>query len=68
MDYKKAGVDIEAGYKSVEQEDDAKRSADQHWWIFRSIFIKHDKGYGRAGFVIRNRRLWNESKACDGDG
>ena len=75
MDYKKAGVDIEAGYKSVElMKEHIKKTMRKE--VLTNIggfsgafsFIKHDKGYGRAGFVIRNRRLWNESKACDGDG
>ena len=46
MDYKKAGVDIEAGYKSVElmkktcKGNHARRSSRRTWWIFRSIFFK----------------------------
>ena len=45
MDYKKAGVDIEAGYKSVElmkkhvKENHAYRSTWRTWRIFRSIFF-----------------------------
>ena len=44
MDYKNAGVDIEAGYKSVElmkehvKEDYARRSIRRTWRIFRCIF------------------------------
>ena len=44
MDYKKAGVDIEAGYKSVElmkehvKETMRARSSRRTWRILRSIF------------------------------
>ena len=44
MDYKKAGVDIEAGYKSVElmkkhvKETMRRGSSWRTWRIFRSIF------------------------------
>ena len=52
MDYKKAGVDIEAGYKSVElMKEHVKRTMREEvlWWIrriFRSIFFKEDQRYG----------------------
>ena len=48
MDYKNAGVDIEAGYKSVElmkehvKENYARRSTWRSWWIFRCIFSCKD--------------------------
>jgi len=44
MDYKKAGVDIEAGYKSVElmkkhvQQTMRKEVLTNYWWLFWSIF------------------------------
>ena len=49
MDYKKAGVDIEAGYKSVElmkktcKGNHARRSSWRTWRIFRSIFFNKIK-------------------------
>ena len=48
MDYKKAGVDIEAGYKSVElmkkhvKETMRAEVLGGSWWIFRSIFFKQN--------------------------
>ena len=48
MDYKKAGVDIEAGYKSVElMKEHVKRTST--WWtwrIFWGIFTKEDQRHG----------------------
>ena len=44
MDYKNAGVDIEAGYKSVElmkehiEKNNAPGSNWGAWWIFRCVF------------------------------
>ena len=73
MDYKKAGVDIEAGYKSVElMKEHIKKT-------MRKEVLTNIGGFSGAfslstikdmeePVVIRNRRLWNESKACDGDG
>ena len=52
MDYKKAGVDIEAGYKSVELIERTRKENHERrgtWWIrriFRSIFFKEDQRYG----------------------
>lgn len=46
MDYKKAGVDIEAGYKSVElmkkyvKETMRPEVMGGHRWFLRSIFLK----------------------------
>ena len=62
MDYKKAGVDIEAGYKvSWTYERTCCKELWDHevltrsWWICRCIFIWiHIKKHGRACFVIRN--------------
>ena len=48
MDYKKAGVDIEAGYRSVElmkehvKKTMRERSTWRSWWIFRCIFSCKD--------------------------
>ena len=38
MDYKKAGVDIEAGYERACEENNASRGSWRTWRIFRSIF------------------------------
>ena len=68
MDYKKAGVDIEAGYKSVElMKEHVKKTMRaggirRTWWFLRSIFAGKDQRDGRAGIVIRHRRLRNEGK------
>ena len=67
MDYKKAGVDIEAGYKSVELMK--KHIAKNHetgsfrrtGWIFRSIFHECIQKYGRTSTRIRYRWLRNQS-------
>ena len=48
MDYKNAGVDIEAGYKSVElMKEHVKKTMREEvlrrsWWIFRCIFSCKD--------------------------
>ena len=50
MDYKKAGVDIEAGYRSVElMKEHVKKTMRPE-----------------AGTAVGNRRLRNESEAVDG--
>ena len=60
MDYKKAGVDIEAGYKSVElmkehvKETMRPEVLGGHWRIFRCIFHGEIQGYGEADPGIRN--------------
>ncbi len=69
MDYKNAGVDIEAGYKSVElMKEHVKkpcaRSTGRSWWIFWCIFSCKDQRNGRAGTAFRNRRMWNKGKTC----
>ena len=49
MDYKTAGVDIEAGYKSVElMKEHVKRT-----------MREEDQRNGRTGIIIRYRRMWN---------
>ena len=69
MDYKKAGVDIEAGYKSVElmkahvkktMREEVLGGLGGFSGAFSLAKIKE-----RAGSVIRNRRLRHESKAGD---
>ena len=70
MDYKNAGVDIEAGYKSVElMKEHVKRTmraevSRRTWRIFRSLFSGKDQGDGRTGIVIRYRRMRNKGKTC----
>ena len=73
MDYKKAGVDIEAGYKSVElmkacKEDLASGSSWRTRRILGSIFSCEDQRNGRTGAVIRNRRMWNKGQTCHDHG
>ena len=74
MDYKKAGVDIEAGYKSVElMKEHVKKSMRPEvlggLGGFAGAFdLSGIKNYGRTGFIIRNRWLWNKSKTCFCDG
>ncbi len=57
MDYKKAGVDIEAGYKSVElmkehvKRDHETGSSGRTRRIFRCIFSEEDQRDGRAGLL-----------------
>ena len=67
MDYKKAGVDIEAGYKSVElmKKHIAKNHETGGTWrnrrIFRCIFHgEHSKIWKSRYSGIRNRRMWNQ--------
>ena len=69
MDYKNAGVDIEAGYESsgtdegVRKEDNERRSSRRSGWFLRCIFPGKDQEHGGTGSVIRYRRMRNESKA-----
>ena len=59
MDYKKAGVDIEAGYKSVElMKEHVKRLMREEGlgglaMIFRCIFSEKDQRDGRSGTAVR---------------
>ena len=70
MDYKKAGVDIEAGYKSVElmKEHVKKTMRPEVLGGLGSILSCEDQRDGRAGTVIRNRRMWNKGKTCHDHG
>ena len=64
MDYKNAGVDIEAGYKSVElMKEHVKKNHETRsaWWtgrIFRSIFSGEDQRRWK------NRYYCPEQMAC----
>ena len=67
MDYKNAGVDIEAGYKSVELMKEHVKKTMRPEVLgglggFSGAFSL-DQRNGRTGTVIRNRWLWHESKA-----
>ena len=54
MDYKNAGVDIEAGYKSVElMKEHVKKT-------MREEVLGGLGGF--SGAFFRNRRMWNKSK------
>ena len=69
MDYKKAGVDIEAGYKSVElMKEHVKKTMRPEVLGGLGGFAGAFDLSGRTGFIIRNRWLWNKSKTsfCDG--
>ncbi len=73
MDYKNAGVDIEAGYKSVEfmkehiARDHETGSTGRNWRILRCIFHEDFKDMEEpVGF--RNRWMRNEGKACHDHG
>ena len=62
MDYKNAGVDIEAGYKSVElMKEHVKKTMRPEVLggsgrIFRRLFPGKDQGDGGAGPAVRYRR------------
>ena len=70
MDYKNAGVDIEAGYKSVElMKEHVKRTmrAEVLGGLggFSGAFSTgKDQRDGRAGTAFRYRRMWYKGKAC----
>ncbi len=66
MDYKTSGVDIEAGYRSVElmkkyvketMRPEVLGGLGGFSGAFSLAKIKRD---GRAGSALRNRRLWNQ--------
>ena len=70
MDYKKAGVDIEAGYKSVElmkkhvKRDHASRSTGRHRWLLRSIFLGVPfKDMEHPDAAVRHRWCRNQAEA-----
>ena len=72
MDYKKAGVDIEAGYRSVELMKEHVKKTMRPEVLgglggFSGAFsLDKIKRNGRAGTAVGNRRLRNESEAVDG--
>ena len=74
MDYKKAGVDIEAGYKSVElMKEHVKKTLRPEvlgglGGFSGAFFSCEDQRNGRTGAVIRNRRMWNKGQTCHDHG
>ena len=68
MDYKNAGVDIEAGYESVELMKKYVKGTMRPEVLgglggFSGAFsMEADQGDGGAGTFIRYRRMWNKSK------
>ena len=78
MDYKKAGVDIEAGYKSVElMKEHVKKTMRPEVLgglggfsgAFSLAKIKEmEEPVLLSGIVIRNRRMWNKGKTCHDHG
>ena len=71
MDYKKAGVDIEAGYKSVELMKKHVKETMRAEVLgglggFSGAFsLNKDQGNGRSGAVIRYRRMRYQGKTGD---
>ena len=74
MDYKNAGVDIEAGYKSVElmkkhiARNHETGSSGWNRWILRSFLLNSFKDMEEPYFGIRYRRMWNQGKTCHDHG
>ena len=69
MDYKNAGVDIEAGYESVElMKKFVKGTMRPEVLGGRCFFAGCDQEYGRAGSFIRNRWMRNQGKTGFPDG
>ena len=70
MDYKKAGVDIEAGYKSVELMKQYVKGTMRPEVLgglggFSGAFSPGcSQEHGETGSVIRNRRCRNQDQAC----
>ncbi len=67
MDYKKAGVDIEAGYKSVElMKEHVKKTMRAEVLgglaVFRRFSLSKDQEMEEPVSIIRYRRLWNQGK------
>ena len=74
MDYKTAGVDIEAGYKSVElMKEHVKRTMREEvlggLGGFSGAFsLAKIKDMEEPVSFVRYRRLWNQGKTCHGYG
>ena len=74
MDYKNAGVDIEAGYKSVElMKEHVKKTMREEvlggLGGFSGAFsLKEDQGDGGSGSALRNGRLRNKGETGDHPG
>ena len=79
MDYKTSGVDIEAGYRSVELMKKYVKETMRPEVLgglggfsgafsLKKFMTMENPTDGRAGSALRNRRLWNQGKACNGDG
>ncbi len=74
MDYKNAGVDIEAGYQSVElmknyvKETMRPEVLGGIGGVLRSFFRWKDQKYGKTDACLWDRRGWNENKAGIFDG
>lgn len=68
MDYKNAGVDIEAGYKSVELMKEHVKKTMRPEVIgglggFPALFPGKNQRNGRAGAAFRYRRMRNQGEA-----
>ena len=67
MDYKNAGVDIEAGYKSVElmkkHVQETMRPEVLTNLVFRSFFNGKVQKYGKANACVWHRRRRHKAKA-----
>ena len=67
MDYKKAGVDIEAGYKAVSLMKEHIASTmrpevfDGYRWFFRCIFDEKVCWHGRTNIGFRHRWCRNKT-------
>ena len=74
MDYKTAGVDIEAGYKSVElMKEHVKRTMREEvlggLGGFSGAFsLAKIKEMEEPVLLSGYRRMWNKGKTCDGHG
>ena len=72
MDYKKAGVDIEAGYKAVSlmKEHIASTMRPEVLTDIGGFSVFHETLYGNGGTdsCFRYGRCWNEAETCIFDG
>ena len=73
MDYKNAGVDIEAGYKSVELMKEHVKKTMRPEVLgglggFSGAFSLADQRDGRAGTAFRNRRMRYKSQTGNDHG